>query len=103
MSPDGGSDKSSFLSFLCFFFLSCFSFFDLLELLLFDKLYFFDESDNDGSEFGSPGKYVGSVDESVGSVSGVGSGDFVTTGIESLGEVVLLVVFVPRRVDSKVG
>ena len=36
--------------------------------------------------------------KSVGSVNGVGSGDFVPTGIKSIGDVVLLVVFVPRGV-----
>ena len=69
----------------------------------FDELYLFDdESDGDGSGSGSPGtrafpfcsgKYVGSV-------SGVGSGDFVLTGIKSLGDVVM---FVPRGVNSKGG
>ena len=79
----------------------------------FKELDFFDnESDNDGSGSGSPGKsafpfcsykYVGSVGESVGSVSGVGSGNFVLTGIESLGDVVPLVLFIPRGVESKRG
>ena len=55
----------------------------------FDKLYFFDESDNDGSGSGSPGKSVGSDGD-------MGFGNFVPTGIESLGDVVPLVVFVPR-------
>ena len=39
----------------------------------------------------------------VGSVSGIGSGVFVPTVIESIGDVVPLVVFVPRGVVSKVG
>ena len=37
------------------------------------------------------------------SVSGVGSGDFVPTGIESLGDLVPLFVFLPRGVESKGG
>ena len=77
----------------------------------FDKLYFFEnESENDGSGSGSPGtcnftfcygESVGSVGESVGSLSGIGSGNFAPTGIKSLGDVVPLVVFVPRGVESK--
>ena len=73
-------------------------------MLSFDELYFFDdESDNYGSGSGSPGmcafpfcsvKYIGGV-------SGVGSGDFVLTRIESIGNVVLLFVFIPRGVKSK--
>ena len=43
-----------------------------------------------------PGNYVGLV-------CGVGSGVFVPTRIESIGDVFPLVVFVPRRVESKVG
>ena len=39
----------------------------------------------------------------VGSVIGVGSGYFVPTGIESIGDVVLLCVFVPRVVEFKGG
>ena len=82
-------------------------------MLSFDKLDLFDdESDSDGSGSGSPGtcafpfcsgKYVGSVGKSVGGVSGVGSGVFVPTGIESIDDVVMLVVFVPRGVESKGG
>ena len=49
--------------------------------------------------------------KSAGSVSGIGSGNFVPTGIESIGDVVLLFVprlvplfvFVPRGVESKAG
>ena len=79
----------------------------------FEKLDFFDdESDNDGSGSGSPntctfpfcsGKSIGSVGKSIGRVSGVGSGLFVLTGIESIGDVFPLVVFVPRGVESKGG
>ena len=36
-------------------------------------------------------------------VSGVGFDGFVPTGIESLGDVVLLVMFLPRGVESKYG
>ena len=39
----------------------------------------------------------------VGCVSGVGSVCFVPTGIEAIGDVVLLVVFVPIGVESKGG
>ena len=49
------------------------------------------------------GKSVGSVGESVGCVRGVGSGIFVPTGIEPIGDVVPLVVFVLRGVESKGG
>ena len=41
--------------------------------------------------------------KSVGSVSGVGSGNFVPTGTESIGDVVSLFLFVPRGVESKGG
>ena len=41
--------------------------------------------------------------KSVGGVSGVGSGVFVPTGIESIGEAVLMVLFVTRGVKSKGG
>ena len=61
-----------------------------------DELYLFEESDNDGSGLGSPGKYVGSAGD-------VGFGDFPPTGSKSLGNVVLLFVFVPRGVSSKGG
>ena len=74
------------------FFLSRFFLIDLLELLSFEKLDFFDdESDIDGSGSGSPGMWplkffsdesIGSVGESVGRVCGVGSGVFVPIGIE---------------------
>ena len=72
----------------------------------FDKLDLFDdESNDDGSGSGSPGicaflfcsgKSVGSASECVGRVRGVESGIFVFTGIKSIGDVVLLVVFVLR-------
>ena len=84
-----------------------------MELLSFEELDFFDdESDDDGSGSRYPcmcdfpffsGKYVVSVGESVGCVRGVGSGFFFLTGIESIGDVVPLVVFVPRGVKSKGG
>ena len=67
---------------------------------------FFDyESDNDGSGLGS----FGTLDfpfcsiNSICCVSDVGSDVFVLTGIESIGDVVLLIVFVPIGVKSKVG
>ena len=77
----------------------------------FNKLDFFDdESNDDGSGSGYPstctfpfssGKSVGSVSESVGRVHGVGSGVFVPTGIESIGDVVPLVMLIPIGVESK--
>ena len=79
---------------------------DLLELLFFDELYLFDDDyEHDGSGSGSPGMcdFPFFYRKSVGSVSGVGSEVFVPTGIKSIGDVVLLVVFVPRGVDSKRG
>ena len=71
---------------------------------------FDDDSDNDGSDSGSTGtcaflfrfdESVDCVGESVGRVSGVGSGFFVPTGIKSIGDVVLLVLFVRKGVKSK--
>ena len=89
-------------------------------MVSFDKSDFFDyESNDDGSESGSTGTcafhfcfdeyfgcvrdYVGCVDDSVGCVSGVGSGVFFLTGIKSIGDVVTLVVSVPKGVDSNGG
>ena len=103
-----------------YFFLSCFFLFDLLELVSFDELDLFDhDSDNDGSGSGSPGtfnfpfsfgKSVGSAGESVSSycesidsVSGVGSGDFFSIEIKSIGDFFPLVVLVPRGIESKGG
>ena len=94
--------------------------FDLLELVSFDKLDFSgDESDNDGSDsgfdgtcafpfrfdesVGRVGDSVGHVDKYVGYVSGVGSGGFFSTGIYSIGDVVPLVMFVPKGFESKGG
>ena len=87
--------------------------FDLLKLVSFNKLYSFeDESDNDGSGSGSGGtcafpfcsdESVGRIGESVGRVRGLGSEVFVPTGIDSIVEVVPLVVFVPKRVDYEGG
>ena len=70
-----------------------------------------DESDNDRSDSGSAGtcdftfrfekyvvhvdNFVGRVDDSIGRVCWVRSGVFVLIGIDSIGEVFLLVVFVP--------
>ena len=74
-----------------------------------------DGSDDDGSDSGSAGmcdfpfcfdESVGRVGKYVGSVSGVGPGVLVLTGIESIGdvgEVFRLVVFVPIGVESKGG
>ena len=49
------------------------------------------------------GKSVGSVGESVGRVCGVGYGIFVSTGIESICDVLPLLVFLPRVDESKCG
>ena len=49
------------------------------------------------------GKFICSVGKPVGGVSGVGYGVFVPTGIESIGDVVMLVLFVPRLFESKGG
>ena len=112
-SLDDKSDASCFLCFRQFFFLSPFFLIDVLELLSFNKLDFFDdESDDDGSVSGSPGafsfpfcsgKSVGSVGKSVGGVSDVGSGVFIPRVIESIGDIVPLFVFEPRGVESKGG
>ena len=89
-------------------------------MVSFDESYLFDDdSDDDGSDSGSAGmcsfpfrfdesvgrvgEYVGHVEEYIGPVSDVGSGVFVLTGIEIFGDVVLLVVFVPKGVKSKGG
>ena len=89
-------------------------------MLSFYELYFLDdESDNDGSDSGSAGTCafpfcfdgsvgrvgdsVGRVDESFGCVSNMGSVVFFLTRIESIGDVVLLVVFVPKGFKSKGG
>ena len=64
-----------------------------------EKLYIFDdEFEYDGSGSGSPSTcdFPFCYGNSVGCVSGVGSGVFVPTGIDSIGDVVPLVVFVPR-------
>ena len=60
--------------------------------------FIFDESDNDGSRSGSPGTctFPFCSGNYIGCVSGVGSGVFVPIGIESIDDVFLLVVFVPR-------
>ena len=95
--------------FLLLAFLSvCFTGIAIIQQILF----FNDESDDDGSGSGSPGtcafrfcsvKSVGSVGKSVDVVSGVGSVVFVPTEIESISYFVLLLVSIPRGVDSKGG
>ena len=82
-------------------------------MVSFDKLASFnDDSDNYESDSGSAGtcglpfffnESVGRVGKSIGRVSGVGCVVFVLTRIESIGDVVLLVVFVPKVVESKSG
>ena len=105
-SLDDKSDASCFLCLRRFFFLLIIFLIDLLEFLFFDELDLFnDESDDNGSGSRYPimcaftfcsGNYIGCV-------SGVGSGIFVLTGIDPIGEVVLLVAFVPRGAESKGG
>ena len=78
-------------------------------MLSFDKSDSFDdESDDDGSEYGSAGtcpfpfrfdESVVLVGYSLGRVSGVIS----LTGIQSIGDIFPLVVFVPKGVNFKVG
>ena len=85
--------------------------FDLLKLVSFDRSYLFDdESDNDWSGSGSAGtcaftfhfnESIGHVGDFVGRISGMGSVVFVLTGIESIGETVLLIVFVTKGVEPK--
>ena len=82
-------------------------------MVSFDKLDSFDdESDNNMSDSGYAGtcafpfrfdEYVGTVGESIGRVSGVGSGIFFLTGIDSISDIFLLVVFVPKGFKSKCG
>ena len=102
-------DESNSFCLLClqrFFFLYIFFLISFLSLLYFDKLYFFnDESDNDGSGSCSPGtcNFPFCSGNSVSHVRGVGPVVFVPTGIESIGDVVPLVMFLPIVVESKVG
>ena len=111
---------------------SCFSyafyhlFLDLLQSLSADNSDLFDDkSDDYGSDSGSTGTYdfpfyfeepvgrvddsvgpvddsAGHVDNSIGHVYGVGSGVYFLTGIDPIGYAILLVVFVPIGVESKV-
>ena len=92
MSLDDGSDESYFLCLRHFLFLSHFFFLD-------------DESTKNGSGSGSSGtcNFPFFPVNSVGHFSYVGSGIFVPTVIESIGDIVLLIVFVPIGVESKVG
>ena len=92
--------------FLTLFLLSLSFLIDLLEFLSFDELDLsYDESDYNWSGSGSPGTcaFPFCSGDSVGSVSGVGSEVFVLNVIKSIGDVILLVVFVPNGVKSKGG
>ena len=71
-----------------------------------------DKSDDDGSDSGSAGtctftfrfeESVGCVESPISRVCGVGSSVFVPIGIDSIGDIVPLVVFVPIGVESKGG
>ena len=91
--------------------------FFLLHPLLFDFLYLLsldqsdlldDESDNDGYDSGSSGTYSFCAfslrfDDSVGSVSCLGYGVFVPTGVKSKSDILAFCVFVPIGVDYKGG
>ena len=95
-----------FLVFTTLFLLINFILFDLLELLSFDALYIFDdESDDDESGSGSHGTcaFPFCYGNSVGSVSGLGSGVFVLTVIESIDDVFPLVMLIPKGVEPKGG
>ena len=94
-------------------FLSCLLSLDLLELILAGKSDLLDdEYDNNGSDYVSAGTCafpfrfedsVGGVYDYVGLVPGVGSGIFVPMGIQSIGDIVPFVVFMPIGVESKGG
>ena len=74
--------------------------------LFLSRFFSFDyESDKNGSGSGSSGMRVFSFFSGipVGSVSELGSGVSVPTGIDSIGDIVPLFVLVRRGVESKVG
>ena len=89
------------MHFQFFFFLSCCLIFDLLYFLSSDESYLIDdESENHGSESGSSGTYYYCAFYlrfiySVGSVSGLGSGVFLPTGVESKYDIFAFDVFIP--------
>ena len=85
--------------FTTLFLLIDFPFSRFTEISIFRRIRFFDdESDDDGSGSGPPGRcnFPFCSINTVGRVSGVGSDIFVTPGIESIGDVAPLFVFVPR-------
>ena len=97
-SIDGESYRSCILCFRIFFFLLRHLLFDLLYFLSSDELYLLVyESENYGSDSGSSGtcNFPFCFEDSVGRVSGVGSGFFVPMLVESKCVVVTFVVFVP--------
>ena len=102
------SGDSYFLRFRCFFFLLRCSLFDLLYILSSDKSYSInDYSYDDGSEFRSSRKYFFCAfslrfGDSVGVVSGLGSGFFVPTGVNYKCDF-SFVVFIAVVVESKGG
>ena len=89
----------------------------MLRLLLLGLLYFLlseesdslnDEYDDDGSDYESSGTYSFPAfslhfENSVGRVSGLGSGVFVPTGVDFKYDILALVVFVPIGVEFKCG
>ena len=99
-SLDNESDASLFFLLSDAFYSYRFSFkINLLEFLSFDELDLFkNEYEDDGSGSESPVlcNYPFCSVKSVGGFIGVGSGLFVLTVIELIGDVFLLFVFVPR-------
>ena len=102
---DDESDKSCFI---------CFGHYFLSRLLILDFLYLMssdksdsldDESDNDGSDSGSSSRcyFPLNFENSVDRVSGLGSGIFVPTGVESKCGIFTVIVFIPIGFESKVG
>ena len=81
----------------------------MLYLLLSDELKFLnDESDNDGYDSGFSGTYYFfdfslNFDDSVGHVSGLWSGVFIPTGVDSKYDIFAFLVFVLIGVKFKGG
>ena len=67
----------------------------------FDELYIFDDDYDSGSTGTCAFTFL--FDESIDRLCAVGSGVFVLTGSESIGDVALLIVLVLKVVESKSG
>ena len=82
---------------------------DFLYLLSSDKSDLIDdESEDDGPDYGSSGTYIFKYvslrfDNYVGSASGLGSGVFISTGVDTKCDIFAFDVFLPISVESKVG